>query len=118
MARGDGPCVPKTFGGRSDDEPGENRLSEDVPKPKLVLGVAIDGGLEAEGVGRGGAPELNSAHFGHLRFVSRDEIWSVQSELSKYAERQLTHMSHLTTMTTSSLHQNQGSERVSADDNK
>ena len=71
VARGDGPWVPKVVGGRN-DELGENRLSEGVPKPKLVLGVDIDGGLEAEGVGRGGAPELNSAHFGHLRFVSSE----------------------------------------------
>lgn len=58
-------------GGRKDDDgPAENMLSESGLIPKPVVGVDVDGGLEAEGVGGGGAPELNSAHFGHLRFVS------------------------------------------------
>ncbi len=76
VASGEGPCVPanpSVLPGRRELEeaPGENRLSELEPKPKPPVPVGeVAGGLDAEAVGSGGVPWLNSAQRGHLRFVS------------------------------------------------
>lgn len=75
MASGDGPWLPKFkdgFGGRREfDPPAENKLSELPPNPTPPDPVGeVAGGLEAEAVGRGGTPELNSAQRGHFRLVS------------------------------------------------
>lgn len=77
IASGDGPCasnpwlpvggrrVPKDVEGENNEGPGPNDSGGEA---------ALAGGLEAVAVGvAGGAPELNSAHRGHLRFVSVDE---------------------------------------------
>ena len=67
----------------------------DMPDPPSPEGPGVDGS--------GAAPELNSAHRGHLRFVStRTTVFSVGS-LTQMHEKRHTHMSHLSTMTAFSL---------------
>ena len=113
VASGDGPCAPSAFGGRNDDDPGENRLSEPLAlKPKPVVGVDVDGGLDAEGVGSGGAPELNSAHLGHFRFVSEGDCRSANEQENHMTKIQLTHMPHLTAMSASPLYRVYGVRRL------
>lgn len=78
IASGDGPCAsrPGPPGGRNDPDeaPGENKLLPDAKAPDSVGDVAAAGGLAADAAGvMGGAPELNSAHLGHLRLVSEQQ---------------------------------------------
>lgn len=76
MARGDGPCASNVLGARNeldDGAPGENRLSG-LLKPtvgEVAGGLVAPVLVLAPGVATAtGLPELNSAHLGHLRFVS------------------------------------------------
>lgn len=67
------------------------------------------GGLVADGVAAmGGAPELNSAHRGHFRFVSKHGGISEQSSgRDESSERRHTHVTHLPAMSTTSLFRSQ-----------
>lgn len=101
VARGEG-----TAAGKPNDAEGP-RL-----KPRFGIFVVTPdgGGPEAEGPGVAGAvPLLNSAHRGHLRFVS-NEFVSMLLITKRYGRLgmtmimiRLTHMTHLPTMTTSPL---------------
>lgn len=82
VASGDGPCVPGNGPGRNEpDAPGEYRLSCAPPNenPPDVLVGDVAGGDDADGVGSGGVPWLNSAQRGHFRFVSVPRASSAQA---------------------------------------
>ena len=80
VASGEGPWEPGKLNegpARSElDAPGENNASDPPPRLKLLLVPVGDvaGGEDAEAVGSGGVPWLNSAQRGHLRFVSAQEV--------------------------------------------
>ena len=71
MASGDGPCASRPTGGRRELGPPEANKPLLVNAAESVGDDAAAGGLIADAAGLiGGPPELNSAHRGHLRFVS------------------------------------------------
>ena len=77
-------------------------------KPRLGRFAVVGGGLVADGVeGVGTVLLLNSAQRGHLRLVSilkeKKRIVPMASYNFEYEKYKLTHVSHLTTMTASSL---------------